>query len=85
MTKLLFVNVSLAETLLLMVGQAQPLKGAEAQDDCDNYSLAEAIEEGWMLKNCGGNISYVLPLREECDLDQDGAKVFGCVSGDKKS
>jgi hypothetical protein len=82
---ILFVRVTLAAIILLMVGQGQPPGELEAQDECEYYSLAEEMGKGWLLEKCGVDISYISPSGEECNLNHDAVTVFSCVMRNKET
>ena len=82
---ILFVMVTLAAIILLMVGHGQTLGEIVAQEECEYYSLAEEIDEGWLLEKCGIEISYISPSGEKCNLNQDAVIIFYCVMRNKET
>jgi hypothetical protein len=83
MTRMLLVSVVLVMTILLIVEQEQPLRETEAQDECEYYSLDDR-GKGGTLKDCRGEMSYILPSGDVCDLNQDAVIVYGCVNGEER-
>jgi hypothetical protein len=76
MRKLLYI-VPLAVLMLTVTVTTIQGPKAAAQDECE-YSEAPNIGEGWTLKNCGGEISYINPSGEECFANSAEVDVVSC-------